>query len=220
MKDGAKTTTKRCTKKLYPYTSDVPLETVTCFTAVTQAGDRQVEAEFVVIKENGGTLLSSKTAISLGVLKIGLNIQNVATRKTDDNSDIANDFKPLFTGFGKLKGRQVKLSVNPQVKPKAQPVRRTPFGLREKVEKKMQELIDKDIIEPVEKPTEWVSPVVIVPKAKGDIRVCVHMREVNEAVLRERHPIPTIEELLQDMAGSKIFTKLDLKLGYHQLELH
>jgi hypothetical protein len=49
MKDGAKTTTKRCTKKLYPYTSDVPLETVTCFTAVTQAGDRQVEAEFVVI---------------------------------------------------------------------------------------------------------------------------------------------------------------------------
>lgn len=219
-RDGAKCTTKRCNKKLYPYTSNIPLETVTCFDAVVQAGDREVDAEFVVIKEKGDTLLSSKTAVSLGVLKIGLNVQNVSTAETGDNSDIVNDFKPLFTGFGKLRGRQVKLTVNPDVKPKAQPMRRTPFGLREKVEGKIQELIDKDIIEPVEKPTPWVSPVVIVPKPNNDIRVCVDMREVNEAVMRERHPIPTIDELLQDMAGSKMFTKLDLKLGYHQLELH
>lgn len=219
-KEGAKCTTKRCTKKLYPYTSSTPLETVTCFNAGVRAGDKEMDADFVVIKEKADTLLSSKTAVSLGVLKIGLNIQNVATTEADDNSDIVDSFKPLFTGFGKLQGRQVKLTVNPEVKPKAQPLRRTPFGLRGKVEEKIQELIDKDIIEPVEKPTEWVSPVVIVPKPNGDIRVCVDMREVNEAVVRERHPIPTIDELLQDMAGSRVFSKLDLKLGYHQLELH
>ena len=44
--------------------------------------------------------------------------------------------------------------------------------------------------------------------------------KVNEAILRERHPIPTVEELLQDMSESRVFTKLDLKMGYHQLELH
>ncbi|KAK7102592.1 hypothetical protein V1264_020788 [Littorina saxatilis] len=46
------------------------------------------------------------------------------------------------------------------------------------------------------------------------------MRRVNEAVMRERHPIPTVDELLQDMAESRVFSKLDLKLGYHQCELH
>jgi hypothetical protein len=45
------------------------------------------------------------------------------------------------------------------------------------------------------------------------------MRQANEAIIRERHPIPTVDEILQGVNGSKIFSKLDLKLGYHQLEL-
>ena len=217
LKSKMKHKVKKCTKKLYPYTSDKPLETVCCFEAEVQAGDNQTAAEFVVIREDGDPLLSRGTSIELKVLRIGMNIQNVAA---SENEEIETEFKPLFTGFGKLNGRQIKLTVDPTVKPVAQPVRRTPFGLRSKVEAKVKELIDKDIIEPVEKPTPWVSPVVIVPKAKGDIRMCVDMRRVNEAVMRERHPIPTIEELLQDMAESRVFSKLDLKMGYHQLELH
>ena len=140
--------------------------------------------------------------------------------EADRQVESEEQFQPLYNHFGKLDGRQVQLSVNPEVKPVAQPVRRTPFGLRDKVEAKIQDLLDLDIIEPVEKPTPWVSPIVVVPKPNGDIRITVDMRRVNEAVLRERHPIPTVEELLQDMAESRVFTKLDLKMGYHQLELH
>lgn len=157
--------------------------------------------------------------MALRVLKIGYDFQQVSV-SSEDNADIVNDFKLLFEGFGQLKGQQAKLSVDPYVKPIAQPVRRTQFGLREKVEEKIQELIDKDIIEPVEKPTPWVSLFVVVPKPNGDIRLCIAMRRANEAVQRERHPIPTVDELLQDMNDSRVFTKLDLKLGYHQLELY
>ncbi len=61
--------------------------------------------------------------------------------------------------------------------------------------------------------------VIIVPKANSEIRLCLDMRQANRAIIRERYPIPTVDELLQSMNGSMIFSKLDLKWGYHQLEL-
>ena len=96
-------------------------------------------------------------------------------------------------------------------------MRRVPFGLWDKVEKKLDELLDLDIIEEVpEGPSGWVSPLVVVPKSDGDVRVCVDMRRANEAIIRETHPIPTVEELLYDLNGSAVFSKIDLKWGFHQ----
>ena len=60
---------------------------------------------------------------------------------------------------------------------------------------------------------------MVVPKQDGDIRICVGMRRANEAIERERHPIPTIEEVLHDLNESTVFSKLDLKWGFHQVEL-
>ena len=131
-----------------------------------------------------------------------------------------SDYKEIFEGVGKLKDYQVKLHVNPDVPPVAQPVRRTPFSLRDKVKEKIEELVAMDIIEPVEGPTPWVSPVVVVPKQNDEIRLCVDMRRANEAIIRERYPIPTVDEVLQSLNQSTVFSKLDLKWGYHQLELH
>ena len=94
-----------------------------------------------------------------------------------------------------------------------------PFSLREKVELKLKELQEADIMEKVEGPTPWVSPVCVVPKQSGDIKLCVDMRRANEAVLLERHPIPTVDEVLQNMNQSTVFSKLDLKWGFHQIKL-
>ena len=92
--------------------------------------------------------------------------------------------------------------------------------IREKVKKKIEELVAMDIIEPVEGPTPWVNPVVVVPKQNDEIRLCVDMRRANEAIIRERYPIPTVDEVLQNLNQSAVFSKIDLKWGYHQLELH
>ena len=122
--------------------------------------------------------------------------------------------------MGKLTGYQVKLQVDPEVPAVAQPVRRTPFSIREKVKEKIEELVAMDIIEPVEGPTPWVSPVVVVPKQNDETRLCVDMRRANEAIIRERYQIPTVDEVLHNLNQSTVFSKLDLKWGYHQLELH
>jgi hypothetical protein len=66
-------------------------------------------------------------------------------------------------------------------------------------------------MEKVRGPTPWVSPLVVAPKSSGEIRVCVDMRQVNTAVIRERNPIPTVEESLQELNGAAVFSKLDLK---------
>ena len=82
-----------------------------------------------------------------------------------------SDYKEVFDGVSKLKDYQVKLHVNPNVSPVAQPVRRTPFSLHDKVKKLVEENVSMGIIEPVNGPTPWVSPVLVVPKQYDEIQL-------------------------------------------------
>ena len=134
---------------------------------------------------------------------------------------IRDKYKKLFNGVGLLKGYKLKLNVNTSGKPVAQPVRRNPFGVREKVEKKLDKLLACGIIEEVpERPTSWVSPLVVITKP-GDVRICVDIRRTNQAIIRERQPIPTVKEvLLQDLNGSTVvFNRVDLKWEFPQILL-
>ena len=69
---------------------------------------------------------------------------------------------------------------------------------------KVNELLENDIIERVEGPTTWISPVVVAPKPSGDIRLCVDMRIANEAIVRESLPIPAVDEVLESLNGSTV----------------
>lgn len=71
-------------------------------------------------------------------------------------------------------------------------------------------------------PTPWVSPIVTPPKPKDPdkVRICVDMRQANTAIQRERHLTPTMDDVIHELNGATIFSKLDLTSGYHQLELH
>jgi hypothetical protein len=154
-------------------------------------------------------LLGKNTAVDLGVLKLGINVIL---------ENVNDEYKDLFQGVGKLKNFKLKLHIDSGVEPVAQQMYRIPFILRDKVDKKLQELESQDIIEKVNSPTPWVSPV-IVPKLNGDIRLCIDIRVANKAINRERHPIPTVDEFLYQMNGGEVFTKLDMNPGFHQIEL-
>ena len=114
---------------------------------------------------------------------------------------------------------KVKLKINPEVKPVANKHRRIPFHLRDKVEAEVNRLMSEGIIEPVTEPTGWVSPVVIVNKSDGSIRLCVDMTEPNKAIERVRHIMPTVDDIKYQVNGATVFSKLDLNHGYHQLLL-
>ena len=127
----------------------------------------------------------------------------------------------LCNRVGLPKGYKLKLNIDTFVKPVAQPIRRIPFGVREKVEKKLDELLACGIIEEVpEGPTSWVSSLVVAPKPDGDVTICIDMRHANQAIIiRERQPIPTVKEVLQDLNGSTVFSCADLMWRFHQILL-
>ena len=182
----------------------------------------QTQADFVVVENlHAGSLLGKKTATDLGLLRVGSEYLRMVNQSVGTAVHaIVNKHDAVFNGVGKLKDYQLKVHLNPDITPVAQPQRRLPFHVCKDVEKKLQELQDLDIIEDVQGPTPWISPLVAGPKSNGDVHVCVDMRRANEAVIRERHPIPTLEETLAVLNGAAVFSKLDLRWGYHQIELH
>ena len=152
---------------------------------------------------------------------------HVAAFTTTDTSPVHGEYQYLLQTFpavfsdkiGKIKDYQLELNIDSTVQPVVQNSRPTPLHYRAKVEAKLKQLEDQDIIEQVTGPTLWVSPLVIVDKPNGDIRLCVNMCKPNEALRPTHHLYPTSEEILQDQNGSNLFSKIDLKEWYHQIEL-
>ena len=195
--------------RLFTYGSTTPLNILGTITVTVKHNGNQIPARFVVVKTQGtGCLLGHTSATQLDLLRVA---NSVSLQSEETSSRISAKFPKVFEGEGKLKDFQQTIHVDPNIQPVAQAPRRVPFHIRRKVEDKLNELQRLDIIEPVNGPTPWVSPLVVVPKLNGEIRICVDMRRVNTAVIRERYSIPTVEEILQDLTGACVFSKLDLR---------
>lgn len=145
----------------------------------------------------------------------------LATATSTKTRALIQQYTHLFQGVGKMRDVEIKLHIDPDVQPVTQPERRIPFHLREKVAAELKRLEENDIIEDATGPTPWVSLIVAAPKPKNpnEVRVCVVMRLPNRAIRRERHPSPTVDDIINSLNGAKTFSKLDLRSGYHQLVL-
>ena len=206
--------------RVYPYRSKTPLTMLGKFDADIATEDGKTSRETIYVTAgNGGSLLSWQTSLNLELISVATPLTSSDERP--EINRLINEYSDLFTGLGKLKGFQVKLHIDETVQPVAQPHRRIPFHVRKQLERQLDRDEENGVIEKVEGPTPWVSPVVVAPKPKqpGSIRMCVDMRQANRAVQRERHITPTIKEVVSDLNGATIFTKLDLNQGYNQLEL-
>ena len=204
----------------FAYTATKPVKFMGKFEALIETRKRVTVGTFYVTKTiDSGNLISSETAQELGL--ISLHLHKVSTTKDNKLDAILHKHAKVFHGLGKLKGDKVKLNIDKDHTPKAQPQRRIPFHIRADVQHALEELQQQDIIErvPEDQPTPWVSPIVAVPKKNGGVRICVDMRLANEVIKRVRHPIPTVEDISFELNGAKYFSKLDLSQAYHQLEL-
>ena len=154
-----------------------------------------------VVEGNYGSLLGYPLATKLGLDKI-----------INQASDPKTKYPKLFEVIGKYKGEPMRVSVRLQ-----RDIEETPFHLRKNVERELNKRLEQEIIERIEgTPTSWVSPIVTPSKQNSDeIRLCVDMHNANKAITRERHILPTIDELIHDLRGSSVYSKLDLRSGYH-----
>ena len=129
------------------------------------------------------------------------------------------EYPELWQGLGMCKNAYtVRLKDDAKPFSIATP-RRLPLPMKQKVEDELKSLQEKDIIRPVTTPTDWCAPIVAVPKPSGKIRLCVDYTKLNESVRRENFPLPTTDELLAQLDGATVFTKLDCNQGFHQIPL-
>ena len=206
--------------KAFAYTATKPVQFVGKFEAVIETRKRVTVATFYETKTtDSGNLISSQTAQELGL--ISLHLHKVSSTNDNKLDGILEKHAKVFNGLGKLKGDKIKLNMDKEHTPKAQPQRRIPFHIRADIQRALEELEQQHIIErvPDNQPTPWVSPIVPVPKKDGGGRISVDMRLANEAIKRVRHPIPTVDDVSFELNGAQYFSKLDLSQAYHQLEL-
>ena len=202
-----------CDTKVYASNSSKLLPVLGKFKALVESKCSSVDSHFLVV-DGKTSLLECTAATDLGILQIA---NAVSTER-----NVFQNYPSLFSGLGKMKNVEVKFHIDENVKPIHQSHRRIPFHQRKNLEACVESLLQQDIIEPADGPTPWVSPVVLVPKPKqpGGVRLCVAMREANKAITRERHLMPTLDEVVHDLNGAKVFRQHDLNQGYHQLVLH
>ena len=80
----------------------------------------------------------------------------------------------------------------------------------------MEEFLNKGFIRPSTSP--WGAPVLFIKKKDGSLRLCIDYRQLNRATIRNQYPLPRIDELFDQLQGSWVYSKIDLRSGYHQLK--
>ncbi|GJV66652.1 putative reverse transcriptase domain-containing protein [Tanacetum coccineum] len=105
--------------------------------------------------------------------------------------------------------------------PRAAPVARAPYQLApsemKELSEQLQELSDKGFIRPSSSP--WGAPILFFKKKDGSFRMCIDYRELNKLTVKNRYPLPRIDDLFDQLQGSSIYSKIDLRSGYHQLRV-
>jgi hypothetical protein len=134
---------------------------------------------------------------------------------------VVNEFPDVFPEElpGMPPDRDIKF-VN-ELKPSTTPIYKTPYRMAtpELVELKehIKELLEKEIVHPSSSP--WGAYVIFVPKKDGTQRLCVDYRALNEVTVRNKYPLPRIDDLFDQLCGACVFSKIDLRSGYHQLKI-
>ncbi|GJW20980.1 putative reverse transcriptase domain-containing protein [Tanacetum coccineum] len=105
--------------------------------------------------------------------------------------------------------------------PGAEPISKAPYRMApvelKELKEQLQEMLENGFIRPSVSP--WGAPVLFVKKKDGSMRLCIDYRELNRITIRNRYPLPRIDDLFDQLQGAKYFSKIDLRSGYHQLRV-
>ncbi|KAL0545083.1 hypothetical protein IC582_020224 [Cucumis melo] len=148
----------------------------------------------------------------------------VDTREADvslSSEPVVRDYPDVFPEElpGLPPHREVEFAI--ELEPGTVPISRAPYRMApaelKELKVQLQELLDKGFIRPSVSP--WGAPVLFVKKKDGSMHLCIDYRELNKVTVKNRYPLPRIDDLFDQLQGATVFSKIDLRSGYHQLRI-
>ncbi|KAL8131237.1 hypothetical protein AgCh_007237 [Apium graveolens] len=134
---------------------------------------------------------------------------------------VVNDFPDVFPDElpGLPPDREIEFAID--LAPGTEPVSKAPYRMApvemKELAKQLQELLEKGVIRPSVSP--WGAPVLFIKKKDGSMRLCIDYRELNKLTIKNKYPLPGIDDLFDQLKEAKYFFKIDLRSGYHQLKI-
>ena len=147
--------------------------------------------------------------------------ENESKEKQLEEVPVVKDFSEVFSEDlqGSPPVRQVEFQID--LVPGAAPVAKAPYRLApselKELSEQLKELSDKGFIRPSSSP--WGAPVLFFKKKDRTFQMCIDYRELNKLTVKNRYPLPRIDDLFDQLQGSSVYSKIDLKSGYHQLRV-
>ncbi|GJY61843.1 putative reverse transcriptase domain-containing protein [Tanacetum coccineum] len=148
-------------------------------------------------------------------------IEKKSDEKRLEDIPVVREFPKVFPEdlHGLPPVRQVEFQID--LIPGTTPVAREPYRLAllemQELSNQLQELSDRGFIRPSASP--WGAPVLFVKKIDGSFRMCIDYRELNKLTIKNRYPLPRIDDLFDQLQGSSVYSKIDLRSDYHQLRV-
>lgn len=171
-------------------------------------------AVFYVVDDCHEPLLGLKECVSFGLIERVSSIQTLPLA----SNDFVKQFSDIFDGLGKLPGKCV-IRLSESSSPVLHYRKRFPLELLNRLKDELNRLEKLKIISVVDYPTDWVSNLQTVEKTNGTLRICLDPKPLNKCIKREHYLIPTSEDITSRLTGKRVFTVLDLRNGFWQMEL-
>ena len=179
--------------------------------------NERVRADFIVADGcQSQPILSLKTSLELKLIQLTLSIEHPNQPLTKER--VIKEYEEVFNGFGGLDG-YVSIQLKDDAVPVVHSPRRVPYAIKDKVKEELDRMVQLEVIEKVNEPTDWVNSIVVAEKPNGKLRLCLDPKDLNKAIKRPHYSMKTLEEALAEMPNAKYFSKLDAQSGYWQLKL-
>ena len=205
-------------KQLFGPASE-PLQVLGHFSGLLSHKDKEARQNVFVVEGLKTNLLGLP---SISALNLAVRVDSTSTdppSEPETEQTVCRKFPKVFQGLGNL-GKEYHIQLQPDSQPHALLTpRRVPLPLRQKVTKELDQMEKEGVISKVTEPTTWCAGMVVVPKKSGNVRICVDLKPLNKSVLREVLPLPRVDDTLAQLAGARLFSKLDANSGFWQIPL-
>lgn len=196
---------------------------IKCFGERKEAKEKKNESLYIKAKECLNARREGLPIILLTYKEVLINFEQLTPSLPNSVSSLLQNFEDVFPddtpkGLPPLRGIEHQIDFVPGSQLPNRPAYRSNPEETKELQRQVEELLEKGFVRESMSPCSV--PVLLVPKKDGTWRMCVDCRAINKITVKYRHPIPRLDDMLDQLYGSKIFSKIDLKSGYHQIRMN